>query len=395
MLDMQTLIIVSFISLFALVIATVLLWRLVSDVRGLRYFVLGSSVMMGGLFLLSLRGVVPDLFSIVVGGPLLLLGLGYIFVGVRALMGMDEGPAWWRWAPVAVMFAGAAYFTYVRPDLSLRISLFSSLSVFYLLGAAWAIWRNADTRFLFLDRMTALFFAAGGAMHLVRAVQAPTIGLSPDFLRNTHWIILLPYLYIIAFCIWLGTFLALKVSLKLLEELKIALHHTEQVNQELRILSVTDKLTGMYNRTKLDAVLKEEVQRAKRYGSIFSVIILDIDRFKEVNDKYGHNTGDEVLAHVAKIVRENMRSTDTVGRWGGEEFLFILPETSTEQAFAVAEKIRSAIEHTEFAMAIQRTVSMGVASYTPVENEAKTIARADTALYEAKRSGRNQTVMAA
>lgn len=394
MLDMQTLIVVSFISLFALVATTGLLWRFVSDEYGLRYFTFGSSAMLGGLFLLSLRGIVPDFFSIVLGNTLLISGLGYVFIGIRILMGTDSGPKWWRWLPAAVMFAGAVYFTYLQPDLSIRIVLFSMLCVFYMFGSAWAMWRYSDTKLIWFDRLSSLFFVAGGVINIVRATQAPTLELAPNFLLNTHWIIVLPYLHIIAFCIWLGMFLAVKMSLKLLRELKVALQHTEEANQELRILSVTDKLTGIYNRTKLDVVLHEEVQRAKRYGSTFSAIILDIDHFKDINDEYGHNTGDEVLVNIAKIVQDNVRSTDTVGRWGGEEFLFILPGLSGDQAFVVAEKIRRVIECTEFTMAIQTSASMGVASYEQNECEVSIIARTDKALYDAKRSGRNKTVLA-
>jgi diguanylate cyclase (GGDEF)-like protein len=167
----------------------------------------------------------------------------------------------------------------------------------------------------------------------------------------------------------------------------------EKTNQELNVLSVTDKLTQIYNRGKLDAVLHAEVRRAERYASDLSVIMLDIDHFKRVNDVFGHAIGDSVLVGVAKVLQNCIRETDTIGRWGGEEFLVILPQTGGEQAFEVAEKIRRAISSAHFTIVDHLTASLGVTSFSPEDSEEQLLARADSALYEAKNMGRNRVVL--
>ena len=167
----------------------------------------------------------------------------------------------------------------------------------------------------------------------------------------------------------------------------------EQANQTLKILSITDKLTQVFNRVKLDDVLRYEMQRAARYGTPLSVILLDLDLFKDVNDRHGHNVGDEVLVRTAQTLMDNIRTADTVGRWGGEEFLIILPQTRTDQAVAVAEKIRLAIEADRVADVGPRTASLGVGGFHTADTEVMLLARADRALYEAKAQGRNRVVL--
>jgi diguanylate cyclase (GGDEF)-like protein/PAS domain S-box-containing protein len=155
-------------------------------------------------------------------------------------------------------------------------------------------------------------------------------------------------------------------------------------------LSMRDRLTGLFNRHKLDIVLAAEQERFKRYGSNFCAVIIDADHFKNVNDTYGHQVGDYVLKKLAKLMQENSRQTDFVGRWGGEEFLIIATETELEQAQIMAEKLRTIIEKSDFAPAERVTVSIGIAQYTKGEPTAKFINRADEALYEAKQTGRNR-----
>ena len=166
----------------------------------------------------------------------------------------------------------------------------------------------------------------------------------------------------------------------------------EQANHHLMDLSITDKLTQVFNRGKLDAVLKGEVSRAARYSTELSIVLLDVDHFKEVNDVYGHSTGDEVLIRMAGILRQCIRDDDTVGRWGGEEFLIILPGTGPRRAHLVAEKIRSAIASAEYPVIHHKTASFGVTSYTEGDGETEMLARADMALYEAKNAGRNRVM---
>jgi diguanylate cyclase (GGDEF)-like protein len=162
------------------------------------------------------------------------------------------------------------------------------------------------------------------------------------------------------------------------------------LNRKLEKLSITDRLTGLYNRLKLDAVLESEVARAPRSGQPFSVILIDIDHFKQVNDQHGHQTGDQVLVAVAEILRTGTRAIDFVGRWGGEEFLIVCPHTDTAGAIRLAETLRQTIQDHRFPVVTQKTASFGVASFRQDDTVKEIVARADTALYAAKAAGRNK-----
>jgi diguanylate cyclase (GGDEF)-like protein/PAS domain S-box-containing protein len=159
-------------------------------------------------------------------------------------------------------------------------------------------------------------------------------------------------------------------------------------------MSVTDQLTKISNRRRLDEALEAEMHRFNRYRHDFCVILLDIDHFKNVNDNYGHLEGDNVLVGLAKILKENCRSTDIVGRWGGEEFLIVVPDTDVENCRLLAEKIRLEVEAHEFGAVGHVTASFGIAQYQYGETIARFIVRADNALYKAKQGGRNRTEIA-
>lgn len=164
--------------------------------------------------------------------------------------------------------------------------------------------------------------------------------------------------------------------------------------QRAQDLAITDGLTGLYNHRHFHQLLEAEMKRAKRYRRFVALVMLDLDRFKEVNDAYGHQTGDRVLESLAEILRHQARDTDHVARYGGEEFAIILPEASEKEAAAMAERIRQAVENHEFTVnphRIKLTVSLGVASsFAEEETKDDLIRKADHALYEAKRRGRNR-----
>lgn len=153
-------------------------------------------------------------------------------------------------------------------------------------------------------------------------------------------------------------------------------------------ISLTDQLTGLYNRRHLDAVLETNSHITERYGVPFSIAIIDIDYFKHVNDTYGHQIGDYVLQTLSGILKRECRSVDVLGRWGGEEFLIILPNTEESEAESAAEKIRKSIELFPMEHVGNKTASIGVSGYH--DNIIETIKRADEALYQAKTQGRNR-----
>ncbi|SNZ08659.1 diguanylate cyclase (GGDEF) domain-containing protein [Persephonella hydrogeniphila] len=159
---------------------------------------------------------------------------------------------------------------------------------------------------------------------------------------------------------------------------------------EVSRLAVTDQLTGLYNRYYIFSKLEDEIERAKRVDKNLCVILFDIDNFKQINDKYGHDVGDMVLSEFSRILKNVTRNVDTVGRLGGEEFIVICPGTDIVGGKITAEKIRMAVESAYMPEIGKVTVSAGVAEFTGTENVAELIKNADVALYRAKKSGKNR-----
>ena len=165
----------------------------------------------------------------------------------------------------------------------------------------------------------------------------------------------------------------------------------------LEVTARTDLLTGLANRWKIMEQLEVEKSRAERHGSTFSLLIADLDHFKEINDTHGHMAGDLLLQAVADVFRGSLRGEDFCGRWGGEEFLIILPETGLQQACAVAEKLIAGVRQTSVSWERQRlsvTMSVGVGSFRQGMSLDECIKLADDAMYVSKREGRDRYVAA-
>ena len=163
------------------------------------------------------------------------------------------------------------------------------------------------------------------------------------------------------------------------------------LHQQMSLMAYTDPLTNIYNRLHFGHFLDAEIDRVKRYGGTFSIIFFDLDRFKEVNDEYGHLVGDEVLKRVAEIVEKANRNADIFARYGGEEFIILAPATDIAGARVHAERLRNDIEHHRFSEISHLTCSFGVAEYKPDADDVMSLfKRADTALYNAKKLGRNR-----
>lgn len=162
----------------------------------------------------------------------------------------------------------------------------------------------------------------------------------------------------------------------------------QQAKEEIEAISITDQLTGLYNRRHLDGALEQQRQMYERYHIPFSIAMFDLDFFKSVNDNFGHQAGDKVLCTIADIVKVHCRSIDIIGRWGGEEFLIIYPNIEEAEAFRAAENLCRAIALKSFDIIGRMTISGGVSGYR--ESVHSTLKRADDALYRAKKEGRNR-----
>ena len=164
----------------------------------------------------------------------------------------------------------------------------------------------------------------------------------------------------------------------------------------LQQLVTVDPLTGLENRRSLVEFGEVQLKLAQRYNFFFSIMMIDLDYFKKINAIYGHPLGDEILKNIAKILKDSLRNVDHLGRFGGDEFVIILPNTNLKNAVVTAEKVREAIanfKHNIEEQIIQATVSIGIASYNPLDDDVNQILeRADQALYTAKSSGRNCSI---
>jgi len=158
----------------------------------------------------------------------------------------------------------------------------------------------------------------------------------------------------------------------------------------LATLMMTDHLTGAYNRIKLDEMLASEINGSGKKRIILAVLICDIDYFKCVNDKFGHPFGDKILKEMVEVMHQNIRESDICGRWGGEEFMIICPNTPLDGGIHLAEKLRRAVEDYSRQLPQPVTISFGVTTFCPGDTVETLIKRADDALYLAKKQGRNR-----
>jgi diguanylate cyclase (GGDEF)-like protein len=293
-------------------------------------------------------------------------------------------PARWIAAPPLLMFAACTWFTSVQRNISVELVIFNFIDMAMMILIARSLLRAEDGQRTFVDVAAAaayalLAFATGGV--ILDFFRVHSFSAEYDF--NCPRSIFNGVAAIVTEGIVFPLFL-LMVS--------------ERLNRELVVKALRDPLTGLYNRRALEEIAFREISGAARTGLGLSVMLLDIDRFKQVNDKYGHAAGDAVLKTVSATLRRTLRDEDFLCRWGGDEFCALLPRAKREQAQTAAARVLQAFEELSFTFegkAIKITISMGIMTE---ENRAKDfsslVAQADAALYRAKKSGRRRFVFA-
>lgn len=323
--------------------------------------------------LFGARGVIPDWLGLVLANQLLVLGSVTYYMGTRQFMGQPATWRTWNWvmAGTTVVFA---WLTYGWPNYAVRVGFFT-----VVMGALYA----AQLRFMlrhggrnFPVRLVEVML---GLHMLVLGVRLGSIlaGHAGNDLMEPS---LFQTLYIGAYAL---TVLMLSIGAVLMA--------TDRLRTELEHLATYDSLTQALNRRALLQRCEDELERAQRYGNGPSIMMVDLDNFKAVNDTRGHQHGDAVLVHFAERTRQVLRRADRLGRYGGEEFLVLLPGADAQAALGVAQRIHATLATGH---PLDCEVSIGLTSWTgPQETLDAMLSRADAALYRAKEEGRNRTVV--
>ena len=379
-LDTQTLIIVSALSaivsgLGLFIVAS--LYR--KPQQAILYWIAANMLDVLGCVLIVLRGHIPLFLSIVVANTALNLSLVLYY---RALTIFYNRPAALRLplSMIGVVFLSFIYFSMVAPNENARIVI-SALSLFVLTGmCAVLLYAQHAAPQQGLRYSMALGFVMIGTFWIMRAIAAVVLP------HSAVSIVLLNAAY------------AMTLLVAMFHVLGFVLLINERTNADLRRLATTDELTEIFNRRTIEAMATHAVAYARRSKSPFAVMLLDVDAFKQVNDTYGHAAGDQVLRRLVTTLVGSIRQQDVAGRFGGEEFIVLLPGTPETEAERVADRVRNVIANTPIEIGgrqLNITISAGVAGLDLKDDDARSlILRADRALYRAKAEGRNRVILA-
>jgi diguanylate cyclase (GGDEF)-like protein len=344
-----------------------------------------------GIFLIMLKGIIPDIISTVIANTIIVGGMMFFLIGLQRFI---ERKSEYLINSVYLVFFFILYyyFRFIDPVFKYRILLFSISVIIIIAQSVYLLMFKTDKDKMAIYRNTTIVCTLLLILYIFRIAAAFLIypheneffaaGITDSAIMMTSQML----------GIMMTFSLVLMINMRLFTEVQQYVEERELMVHELRRLASTDGLTGIYNRSKIEQVLTIEVLRARRYKHPLSIIIADIDHFKVVNDTYGHNVGDVVLTGIASMMKEHVREVDFIGRWGGEEFLIVCPETTADGARKLAEKLRKKIEKHHFKDIGIKTISMGVAQIEKDDWDEEMIKRADKNLYKAKRSGRNRVV---
>lgn len=350
---------------------------------GARWWIAGFAALALGFFLNGMQRMLPPLVGLTCGTSLIAAGTGMLLIGTQRFLAVPRRLDLWVAAGVVFTVLTSILFWAVWPSVNLRIVTSNLVMALMIAALAWILVRHAGPRLIAPARITAAVAIVLTLLVVLRSIAA---WLSPpmDHALQADMINVLVY-----FAAAMGQ---LALGLGCYYMLMI------RRNVALEALSSIDPLTGAYNRRGLELAVARVEHDVLRHGTPYSVIALDLDHFKRVNDTHGHPAGDVVLRRLAAECRANLRGDSVVARLGGEEFCLLLPGCALDDARAVAERIRHSFETARIQAAgidISCTVSMGVAqSRAESADFAGVMQQADVALYSAKEQGRNRVAIA-
>lgn len=317
------------------------------------------------------------------------LGLGLAFFCVASVF-RERGAPPLIWAALvldAFVWPHVAYWL-ARRAADAREAEYRHLLVDSALGGVWVglMAFNVLPSVLFVTMLTLDKIAVGGRGLLLRSLTLIALGVAGGSAATGFAFAPATSMTVVLAC--MPFLVAYPLGISLVSRALSA--RVRQQNRLLEELTRTDALTGLPNRARFEEIAIAELRRSIRSGRPSSLLMIDVDTFKGINDGFGHPTGDEILREIASVLRESLRDIDTPGRWGGDEFCVVLPETSLEAALGTAERLRAATEAVPRASGVRCTISVGAAEVGQAADLRAWIAAADAALYRAKASGRNR-----
>ncbi|CAM8626117.1 diguanylate cyclase AdrA [Comamonadaceae bacterium] len=344
---------------------------------GMMYWAWGFVLHTLTYVLFVLRGHISDLVSVVLANTLLAISFALISEGVQQFLQV-RWSRWLVWAPVPLV---AVLFFVLLGHAHTRIILSGVIIAWQCALIAWQLGSQPDK-----TTGRGAYFVIGSFLAISAAFVLRTVGaLSGEAgigsINTSN-------------PVQSATFLFVSVALMMVCQ-GLVLMTNERADERNRLLAMQDELTGLSNRRFIMEALALQLAQARRSGKPVSILMLDVDHFKSINDTYGHLTGDRVLRHLAAGLRNRLREQDMAGRWGGEEFLVVLPDTDAGGAVALADHLRADVESagwsTPDGRSISLTVSIGVHTCDSAPEVLDTvISAADEALYRAKQAGRNR-----
>jgi len=342
-----------------------------ASIKGLGEWSLALALVFVGGMLGSARDALPDVVSIALARTLMAFGVYGTYLGTQRFFGLSAHTK--PWLAVLVAFGLLQlWFTAIAPNFVIRLGTANVLvGTIFLMHAVLIIRQRTRTLGCWLAATVMLLMAALQFMRLAAFFIWP---MAHDLFDTSPQHLI--YVTSFAFCI-------------LLFSISTVLMATDRLRVELEHLAHHDSLTNAFTRRHMDDAVRIELERCHRHGRKLCLLMIDMDHFKSINDQHGHQAGDKVLIDFVSKVNALLRRSDQLGRFGGEEFVLLLPETTMDEALAVADRIRELCAQPSSTPSC--TVSIGVtASYKDTETVDTLLARADAALYRAKANGRNR-----
>ena len=381
-LDFRTMLFMSGLLAVALSILLLTINRRIASLNGLNYWV-GANILIGMAIIIFIFDMIPLSLRALMGGLCIVFGLALYFVAIKTFEQLKLAPSIIKKTFAAIVIINVAV-TLFSSNEYVSIVLNTALCiVFSMICAVFLLKKRLSQTIQIEHQFTGLFFAIFAALTCYRLLilasdQASPVEHLTEWTQNEI------------------TFLACMLSVLAINFGFIAMVNV-RIAEQLTYAAGHDWLTGVMNRGRLEQSAELIKASSTRQGQTQAVLLMDLDRFKAINDTYGHLSGDKVIRIFADLVSESIRGIDILGRYGGEEFCIIMPNTNEAEAYILAERIREKYEAAVIVILdkrIQCTVSIGVSDSSYVGNDFKDMLEAtDKALYAAKHAGRNKTII--